>query len=154
MKLSNHEPYHIQVLKSNTMTQIVLNDCRLSYPRNLKGRIVSLFDPCVNAMGRRPYWPSHMEASNCTFGLAPSFGMICAHYRYCVIHRGITYMRVCLKSTWENATLYAERNCLAGLATKKSSPGTITHLHTWRQDGRHNRFPLNISLVLPLRNAA
>ena len=85
--------------------------------------------------------------------LAPSFGVICADYRYYVIHRRITYMRACLKSTWENAT-YAERNCLAGLATKKSSPGTITHLHMWRQDGRHNRFPLNISLVLPLRNAA
>ena len=28
----------------------------------------------------------------------------------------------------------------AGLATKKSG-STITHLHTWQQDGRHNRFP-------------
>ena len=31
--------------------------------------------------------------------------------------------------------------CLAGLATKKSE-GTITKLHTWRQDRRHKRFPL------------
>ena len=30
---------------------------------------------------------------------------------------------------------------LSGLATKKSG-GTITHLHTWWQDGCHNRFPL------------
>ena len=42
-------------------------------------------------------------------------------------------------------TTHAERNCLAGLATKKSG-GTITHLHTCRQDGCHNTFPLNIFL--------
>ena len=36
--------------------------------KNLKRRIGSLFDPCVNAMGRRPCWPSHMEQSYCTFG--------------------------------------------------------------------------------------
>ena len=36
--------------------------------RNLKRGIGSLFDPCVNAMGRQPYWPSHMEVSYCTFG--------------------------------------------------------------------------------------
>ena len=35
--------------------------------RNLKGGILSLFDPCVNAMGQRPYWPSRMEVSYCTF---------------------------------------------------------------------------------------
>ena len=28
-----------------------------------------------------------------------------------------------------------------GLSYKKSG-GTITRLHMWRQDGRHNRFPL------------
>ena len=37
------------------------------YPRNLKWRIASLFDPCVDAMGRRPYCPSRMEVSYCTF---------------------------------------------------------------------------------------
>ena len=41
---------------------------------------------------------------------------------------------------------YAQQNYLADLATKKSG-GTVTHLHTWWQDGRHNRFPLYISLV-------
>ena len=29
-----------------------------SIPRNFKGGIGSLFDACVNAVGRRPYWPS------------------------------------------------------------------------------------------------
>ena len=38
------------------------------WPRNFKGGIRSLFEPCVNAMGRRPYWPSHMEVSYCTIG--------------------------------------------------------------------------------------
>ena len=37
-------------------------------PRNLKGWTGSLFDNCVNAMRRRPYWPSRMEVSYCTFG--------------------------------------------------------------------------------------
>ena len=64
-------------------------------PRNLKGKIGSLFDPCVNAMGWRPYWPSHMEASYCTFGFGgKTFGAICAQYRYRVIHRAITIVRV------------------------------------------------------------
>ena len=35
--------------------------------RNLKGGIGSLFDPCINAMGRWPYCPSRMEVSYCTF---------------------------------------------------------------------------------------
>ena len=36
--------------------------------RNFKGGSESLFDPCVNAMGWRPYCPSRMEVSYCTFG--------------------------------------------------------------------------------------
>ena len=43
-----------------------------STPRNLKGGIWSLFDPCVNAIGWRPYCPSRMEVSYCTF----RFGVI------------------------------------------------------------------------------
>ena len=39
-------------------------------PRNLKGGIRSLFDPCVNATGHRPYCPSRMEVSYCTFGFS------------------------------------------------------------------------------------
>ena len=38
------------------------------YARNLKGGIGSLFDPCVNTTGQRPYCPSRMEVSYCTFG--------------------------------------------------------------------------------------
>ena len=38
--------------------------------RNLKWGIGSLFDPCVNTMGRRPYCPSCMEVSCCTFGFS------------------------------------------------------------------------------------
>ena len=44
----------------------------LSLPRNLKGEIGSLFDPCVNGMGGRPYCSSHMEVSYCIIG----FGVI------------------------------------------------------------------------------
>ena len=35
--------------------------------RKFKGEMGSLFDPCVKAMGQRPYWPSHMEVSYCIF---------------------------------------------------------------------------------------
>ena len=56
--------------------------------RNLKGGIRSLFDPCVNATTRQPYFPSRMEVSYCTFG----FGAICTHYHYRVFHRSITYL--------------------------------------------------------------
>ena len=41
----------------------------------LKGGIGSLFDPCVNDMGQRPYCLSRMEVSYCTFG----FGAIIRH---------------------------------------------------------------------------
>ena len=61
-------------------------------PRNLKGGIWSLFEPCVNALGRQPYCLSCMEGSYCTFGFGAKI-MICAHYHYSMIHRGITDMR-------------------------------------------------------------
>ena len=71
-----------------------------------------------------------------------SFSAICANYLYCVICRAITYMCAWFKST-QKRQLTPNEICLAGLAMKKSG-GTITNLHTWRQDGRHNRFsPLN-----------
>ena len=63
--------------------------------------------------------------------LARTFGTICAHDRYCVIHRAITYMQAWFKSTRGKAT-HPKRNCSGGLPTKISG-GTITHLHTWRQ---------------------
>ena len=39
----------------------------VAYSRNLKWGIGSLFDSCVNAMGRWSYCPSCMEVSYCTF---------------------------------------------------------------------------------------
>ena len=42
----------------------------MMWPRNLKRGIGSLFDHCVNAMGQRPYCPSHMEVSYCIFGFS------------------------------------------------------------------------------------
>ena len=65
-------------------------------PKEFEGGIRSLFDPCVNAMGRRPYWPSRpsrLQVSYCTFGFGATFGAICAHYHYRVIHCAITIMR-------------------------------------------------------------
>ena len=101
--------------------------------RNLKGGIGSLFDPCVNAMKWRPYWPSHMEVSYCTFGF-------CANILrdLCTISLPRDSHHACVIKVHAGKATHA---CLAGLATKISE-GTITHLHTWRQDGRHNRFTL------------
>ena len=39
----------------------------IGYTKEFKRGIGSLFDPCVNAMERQPYWPSHTEVSYCTF---------------------------------------------------------------------------------------
>ena len=99
-----------------------------AHPRNLKGEIGSLFDPCVNAIGRRPYCPSRMEVSYCTFG----FGAI--------IRRDLRTLSLPRDSPRDNQfacvirdhagkATHALRNYLAGLATKKSG-GTITHLYT------------------------
>ena len=85
-----------------------------------RGNRVS-FDPCVNTMGWRPYCPSRMEASYCTFG----FGAI--------IQCDLRTLSLLCDSLHDNQ--------FAGLARKKSG-STITHLHTWQQDGRHKRFPL------------
>ena len=82
--------------------------------RNLKREIVSLFDPCFNATGRRPYWTSRIEVSYCTCG---SFSSICAHYRYCVIYLAITYMRAWFESTLERQLNIT--NLLEGLSYEK-----------------------------------
>ena len=82
-------------------------------------------------MGRLPYWSSSMEVSYCTFG----FGMIIRR----VIHCAINYMRAWFKSTQERQLTLNE--IAGGLSYKKKSGGTITRLHTWWQDIRHNRFP-------------
>ena len=67
----------------NMHISIISVDCNFVFTsyyvyisRNIKGGIWSLFDPCVNAMEPRPYWPSRMEVTYCTFGFAPSFDMI------------------------------------------------------------------------------
>ena len=99
--------------------------------RNLKRGIGSLLTPVLT-----PWAGSHIDHHVWRWvivlsDLAQSFDVICTHYRY----RMITCMPAWFKST------HAKQNCLAGLAAKKSG-GTITHLHTWRWDGRHSRFPL------------
>ena len=71
----------------------------------LKGGIGSLFDPCVNAMGRQPCCLSRMEVSIVLSDLARSF---CAHYRYRVIRRTITNMRAWLEFTRERQLTLTE----------------------------------------------
>ena len=61
----------------------------------------SLFDPCVNAMGRRPYWPSCMRLIIVPSGLVRSISAICVYHCYRVGHCAITYMRAWFKSTQE-----------------------------------------------------
>ena len=108
------------------------------FARNLKGEIRYLFDPCVNVMGRRPYWPSWRWVI-VPSDLEQSFGAICAHYHYRVIHRAIIYMHAWFKSTRKRQLTLIKITWWAYL--QKKSGGTITHLHTWRQDGCHNRLP-------------
>ena len=59
----------------------------------LKGESGLFFDSCVNAMGgrhiERHVWRWVIVPSD----LARSFGPICAHFLYRVIHCAITYMR-------------------------------------------------------------
>ena len=78
--------------------------------------------------------------------LVQSFSVICLHHRYHMIHHAITNICAWFKSTWERQ-LTLNKIYLAGIAMKKSR-GTKSHLHTWRQDGHHNRFPLLSSISL------
>ena len=113
-------------------------------PRNLKGGIGSLLTPVLTAMGWRPYWPSRMEVSYCTFGFG---AIIWRDLRTLLLPRNSPRdnLYACMIKVHTGKATHAWWICLAGLATKKSG-GTITHLHTWRQDGPHNRFPFQISL--------
>ena len=99
--------------------------------RNLRGESGLFFTRC-NIIEWPPYCRSRMEVSYCTFGL----GTICAHNRYHVIHGWITNMHA-----WFNPCGKGNSCLLGGLRYKKCE-GTITLLHTWRQDGYCNRFPL------------
>ena len=76
-------------------------------------------------MGRHPYCPSRMDVSLCTFG----FSAICAHYRYCVIHRAITNLRAWFESTLERQLTLNE--IFGGLSDEKirrynNSPPYVT----------------------------
>ena len=66
-KLSTFVENTVSILKqTDSKSKMTL---QLQYMlRDFKERIVSLFDPCANAMGWGPYWPSSMEVSYCTFG--------------------------------------------------------------------------------------
>ena len=75
--------------------------CFHSQPRNLKGEIGSLFEPCVNAVRRRPYWQLCMEVSYRTFRFSAIFRRNQSNYHYRVIHCAISYMRAWLKSMRE-----------------------------------------------------
>ena len=83
------------------------------WPKEFKREIGSLLDACVNTMGRRQFWWSHIEASYCTSG----FGVIiwhdlrklmCSTLNACMIFKSIllsvSFFRV-LKSTREKDTL-------------------------------------------------
>ena len=106
----------------------------------LKGESGLFFGPCVNAMAWRPYCPSCMEASYCTFGFGT---FIRRDLRTLSLPRDSPrdHQYACVIWVHAGKATHASWNYLAGLATKKSG-GTITLLHTWWQDGRHNRFPL------------
>ena len=57
-------------------TGIIRHNYYLSMSRNLEREIGSLFDPYVNALGLRSYWPLRMEV---TLDLARSFDAICSY---------------------------------------------------------------------------
>ena len=83
--------------------------------RNLEWGIRSLFDPCVNTMGRQPLWRSHIEMSYCT----PGFGAI-IRYDLPRFYHVITYMHEWFKFTWEN------NSCLMKLL------GRLSYEKIWR----------------------
>ena len=71
-------------------------------PKEFEGGIGSLFDPCVNATGQRPYCLSRMEVIIVPSDLARSFGAICTYYHYRLIHRAQwPFLRAWFESTRE-----------------------------------------------------
>ena len=113
-----------------------------STPRNLRRESGLFFTPVLILWGGRHIaghiWRQVIVPSD----VVQSFGMICVHKSYCVIHHKIMCQCDLVHMGKETHA------CLAGIDTKKSG-GTITLLHAWPQDGYHNRFPPQISLVLP-----
>ena len=102
----------------------------------------SFFDPCVNALGRRPYCPLHMEVSYCTFGFST---IIQRDLRTLSLPRDSprNNQYACVILVHAGKATHAYLTKLFGGLSQKKSGGTISHLHTWWQDGRHNRFPFN-----------
>ena len=89
-----------------------------SPPRNLKGGIGSLFDPCVNAFESGPFWWLCMEVNNYTF----RFGAICAYYHSCMFN-----LNGCMILVHARKATHAWQNCLESLARKESG-GAINRL--------------------------
>ena len=83
-------------------------------------------------MGQQPFWWLHVE-SYWTSKFGQLFGAICTHF--CIYHCTINWMRIWFKSTQRQQTL---TKFSANLAMKISW-STITHLHTWQQDGCHDK---------------
>ena len=121
-------------LECSTRKELILS-------RNLKGEL-GLFLSCVFIrlwgsgqidchIWRRVVVPSD---------LAQSFGTICSHYRYRVIHRTITNMPAWLSPHRKGNSCLTK--LLGRLNSKKIPKRTITHLHKWWHNGRHNRFLL------------
>ena len=85
---------------SGDLGQISFSDCDTE-PRNLKGGIRSLLTPVLTL-----WQGGHIDSHVWRWVIVPSdlawsFGAICVHYRYCVIHRTITNLRAWFESTRE-----------------------------------------------------
>ena len=116
-------------------------------PRNLKGELGLLLTHVLTLWGG-----GHIDRHILRWVLVPpdlarSFGVIWAHYRYSVIHRALAYN---VHDLWPRRKGNSHLTKL--LSYEKRSRGTITHLHTWLQEGQHDRFPLWISLCSPQRH--
>ena len=106
-------------------------------PRNLKGGIRSLFDPCVKAMGQWPFWQSCMEVSYRTTGFAFIRHNLCT----------VSLLRVLPKCVRDLSLFEKGNTCLTKLRGGLSYEQIQRLLLTWWQNCHHNRFLLSISLV-------
>ena len=111
--------------------------------RKFKGGKLVSFSPVLTLQHSR-----HIAGHGCRWVIVPlhlvqSFGVICTHNRYFVIHHAIFNLR-----PWFSPCGKGNSRLLGGLGYMKQSGGTLTLLHTWRQDGCRNRFfPLNLLLI-------
>ena len=80
--------------------------------------------------------------------LARSFSTICAHYHYRVIHHAITYIYIYVRDLSPSGKGNSRLTKLLGrLSYEKIQRYNNSPLYVM-QDGRHNGFPLKISLVI------